>query len=505
MKVLLIYPEYPDTFWSFKYALKFVFKKASNPPLGLLTVAAMLPADFEKRVVDMNVEKLKDKDISWADYVFISAMAIQRDSVKEVIAKCKEYGTKIVAGGPLFTSAHEEFPDVDHLILNEAELTLPEFLNDLEHGTPKHIYSSSSWADMKETPAPIWKLSKMRKYASMSIQYSRGCPFNCDFCDITLLYGRVPRTKDTSQVMLELQNIYDKGWRSGVFFVDDNFIGNKRKLKTEVLPAIAEWMKQHKNPFSFITQASVELADDEELMRLMVKSGFDTVFVGIETPSEAGLLECKKHQNKNRDLVATVKKMQNFGLQVQAGFIVGFDSDPSSIFERQIKFIQQSGIATAMVGLLSAFKGTKLYQRLEKEGRLLREMSGDNTDFSINFIPKMNKETLINGYKKIIGTIYSPKHYYARVTNFLREYRPPRQIRKLSFKIRFIHTAAFIKAIIKLGIIGRERFQYWKLMIWSLFKKPRLIPTATMLAIYGFHFRKNFEKYIKDQTVAQQG
>ena len=407
MKILLVYPEFPDTFWSFKHALKFIFKKASTPPLGLLTVAAMLPEEWEKKLVDINVSSLSDKELVWADFVFISAMAIQKDSVLDVISRCKEKGIPIVAGGPLFTTGYQDYPDIDYLVLNEAELTLPEFLEDLRNGHPQRIYTSDKWADIKTTPIPLWNLVNFKNYASLAIQYSRGCPFNCEFCDITLLCGHAPRTKDTNQIVTELESIYRRGWKEGVFFVDDNFIGNKKKLKDKVLPAIAGWLKQKKHPYTFITQASIELSDDEELMQKMVAAGFDTVFVGIETPNAESLDECNKFQNRNRDLLASVKKIQHSGLQVQGGFIVGFDNDPLSIFETQIRFIQNSGIVTAMVGRLNALPITKLYKRLEKEQRLLKDTTGDNTDFSINFIPKMNHDTLIKGYKQILDTVYS--------------------------------------------------------------------------------------------------
>ena len=339
MKALLVYPQYPDTFWSFKYALKFISKKASYPPLGLLTVAAILPEEWEKKLVDMNITTLKDKDLKWADLVFVSAASIHKESVMQIIARCKKKSliprlTRKKSGDFLFTMGYEEFEGVDHFVLDEAEITLPLFLEDLRNGRAVHIYTSNQRADIKKTPIPLWELVNMKKYAAMNVQYSRGCPFDCEFCDITLLYGHRPRTKDKEQLIAELQSLYSWGWRDVVFFVDDNFIGNKRKLKQEILPAITEWMEQRKYPFSLITQASVELCDDEELMRLMVKAGFDTVFVGIETPNEESLVECNKVQNKNRDLVASVKKILKFGLQVQGGFIVGFDNDPPSIFEK---------------------------------------------------------------------------------------------------------------------------------------------------------------------------
>jgi radical SAM superfamily enzyme YgiQ (UPF0313 family) len=488
MKILLIYPKYPDTFWSFKHAMKFISKKASFPPLGLLTVAAMLPPEWEKRLIDMNVSVLSEDDLKWADYVFISAMVVQKKSAREVIRKCKKLGIRIVAGGPLFTTEYEEFEDIDHFVLNEAESTLPSFLDDLKNGCAQHIYTSKEWPDIRKTPPPQWKLINMKNYVTMSIQYSRGCPFNCEFCDIIVLNGHKPRTKGKDQILEELEVLYTRGWRGGVFFVDDNFIGNRKRLKMEVLPFLIDWMKQKKYPFHFLTEASINLSDDQELMQLMVKAGFRKVFIGIETPNEDSLTECNKHLNKNRDLIDCVKKIQDNGLEVQGGFIVGFDNDPPSIFERQISFIQKSGIVTAMVGLLNAPRGTRLYHRLKKEDRLLNDPSGDNTDFSLNFIPKMNKEMLISGYNKILSTIYSPKHYYKRVITFLKEYKPRDLKKKIYFK--FSYFKAFLKSIWFLGIKGRERFHYWKLIFWTLVRRPHLFGLAISFAIYGFHFRK---------------
>jgi len=488
MKILLVYPKYPDTFWSLKHALKFISKKASFPPLGLLTVASMVPEEWEKKLIDMNVSVLTEDDLMWADYVFISAMIVQKKSAMEVIRRCKKLRIKMVAGGPLFTTGYEEFEEIDHLILNEAESTLPSFLDDLKKGCTHHIYFSKEWPDISKTPLPQWELINMKKYASMCIQYSRGCPFNCEFCDIVVLNGHKPRTKSKDQILEELEVLYSQGWRSSVFFVDDNFIGNRKRLKTEILPFLINWMKQKKYPFSFFTEASINLSDDEELMRLMVKAGFKKVFVGIETPNEESLTECNKYLNKNRDLIACVKKIQSNGLEVQGGFIIGFDNDPPSIFERQISFIQKSGIVTAMVGLLNAPRGTRLYHRLKKEERLLNNPTGDNTDFSINFIPKMNIETLMNGYKKILNTIYSPKYYYQRVITFLKGYKPKPLKKKINFN--FCDLKAFLKSIWSLGIKGKERLHYWKLISWTLVRRPRFFHLAISFAIYGFHFRK---------------
>lgn len=485
VRVLLLYPGFPDTFWSFKHALKFVHKRASLPPLGLLTVAALLPPEWEKRLVDVNVRPLTDQDLAWADLVCLSAMIVQRPSAEALIARCKAAGKRIVAGGPLFTSEHAQFPDVDHFVLNEAELTLPPFLRDFALGCAQRVYATTEFADIRRTPAPLWELADLRRYASMSLQYSRGCPFDCEFCDVTVKFGHLPRTKSSAQVVAELDGLWRLGWRRQVFFVDDNLIGNKRALKTELLPALIEWQR-HRHGVPFYTEASINLADDPGLMAQMSAAGFDGVFIGIETPDESGLLECNKHQNQRRDLVADVKRIQRAGLQVQGGFIVGFDSDTPAIFQRQVDFIQRSGIVTAMVGLLNALPDTRLHARMMREGRLLSRSSGDNVDGTTNFVSRMNADTLREGYRRILRHIYSPGPYYQRVRTFLREYRRP-QIR---VRPDWRQLLAFAHSSVRLGVLGRERFQYWWLLVWTLFRRPRLMPLAVTLAIYGHHFRK---------------
>ncbi len=454
----------------------------------------MLPQVWEKKLIDMNATPLTDKDIRWADYVFVSAMVVQRESAMELIRRCKKLGVRMVAGGPLFTSEYEKFEEVDHLVLNEAETTLPAFMQDLGKGHPKHIYTSKERPDIRKTPLPMWQLLDIRKYSTMSLQYSRGCPFDCDFCDIVVLNGREVRTKSRDQFLSELDALYNRGWRAGVFIVDDNFVANKRKLSEEILPAVIDWQKERDYPFSLSTQGSINLADDEELMRLMVTAGFDSVFVGIETPNEDSLAECNKRQNINRDLVASVKKIQNHGLQVQGGFILGFDSDPVSVFKSQINLVQKSGIVVAMVGLLNAPRGTKLYQRLKKEDRLLENVSGDNTDCSMNFVPKMDRETLINGYRQVLTTIYSPKQYYLRVKTFLKQYKP--QKRRGISHLQFWHIWAFIRSVWFLGITDRGRWPYWRFFVSTLLRRPRSFPISMTFAIHGFHFRTVVRKYI---------
>jgi radical SAM superfamily enzyme YgiQ (UPF0313 family) len=503
IKILLVYPRYPDTFWSFRYAMKFIGRKASFPPLGLLTVAAMLPSAWEKRLVDLNIRSLADEDLEWADYVFISAMTIQRKSALEVISRCRQSGVKTVAGGPLFTTYHQDFPEVDHLVLGEGEFTLPLFLADLKNGEARHLYADEQRMDLVYSPIPLWELVDVNKYAAMNIQYSRGCPFDCEFCDITVLFGRKPRTKRLTQLIAELESLYEIGWRGAVFFVDDNFIGDRGKLKRELLPAIIDWMEERGRPFYFYTEASIDLADDDRLMELMVRAGFEEVFIGIETPYEEGHAESGKVQNSNRDLLASVKRIQRAGLQVHGGFIVGFDSDPPAIFDKQIRFIQESGIVTAMVGVLSAMRGTRLYQRLEREGRLLGEGSGNNMVNDLNFVPRMELKALLIGYRSILDTIYLPKNYYKRVISLLKEYRP-QHLGKFHLQPGYI--GALFKSILFLGVIGRERFHFWKLFFWSLSRRPRLFPLAITYAVYGFHFRTVAENidwsgmFAKDET-----
>jgi radical SAM superfamily enzyme YgiQ (UPF0313 family) len=491
MNILMIYPSFPDTFWSFKHALKFIRKKAAHPPLGLLTIAAMLPEQWPKRLVDVNVRKLTNKDLEWADCVFISGMIIQRDSAQRIIARCKAAGLKVVAGGPLFTHEYEYFDQVDHFVLNEAEVTLGPFLEDLQKGIAKRIYNSSEFPDIEQTPVPLWALADMKRYASMSIQFSRGCPFNCEFCNVTTLFGHRTRVKSTEKIIAELNSLYEAGWRDQVFFVDDNFIGNKKHLKSKLLPALTQWQKD-KVGLPFNTEASINLADDEELMQMMVAAGFDAVFIGIETPNEESLAECNKIQNKNRDMVESVNQIQRAGLQVQGGFIVGFDSDSPTIFQRQIDFIQKSGIVTAMVGLLQAPYGTRLYDRMKKEGRLKDNLSGDNVDGSTNIVPRMGLDVLREGYINIMGHIYSPKNYYQRVKTFLKEYGTP-QIRTT---MNFPRIVAFVHSVVRLGILGKERFQYWRLIFWTLFRRPNLLPLAITFAIYGYHYRKICQLHI---------
>ncbi len=488
MKILLIYPEIPITFWSFKYALSFIGKKASDPPLGLLTVASLLPSLWEKKLVDLNTRRLSLRDILWADFVFISGMDIQKKSFTEVVKRCKEVGAKIVAGGPMVTQHPGSFPDVDCFMLNEAEITMKPFVRDLESGHLKRVYETGDFADLSQTPIPDWSLLHLNDYASMDLQYSRGCPFNCEFCSITALFGHKSRVKKTDQFLDEMTSLYDAKWRGSVFIVDDNFIGNKNRLKSEMLPALISWQEDHHYPFNFTTEASINMSDDEELMDMMRQAGFSTCFIGIESSEEASLNECHKIQNQGRDLIQSVKIMQRKGFNVSGGFIIGFDNDPVDIFDRQARFIQNSGIVTAMVGLLNAPLGTRLYKRLKKENRIIADMTGNNTDGILNFIPQIHPDVLINGYRSLMKKIYSPRLFFERIRVFLEEYRDPFENLNAS---PFSSLRSFFLVLLKLGVLKKNgKFYFWKLIWYTLFNCPDKLRMVLTFAVYGYHFQR---------------
>jgi len=485
-KALLVYPEFPATYWSFKYALRFIGKKSSFPPLGLITVAAMFPQEWDMKLVDMNVESLKDGDILEADMVFLSAMSVQSKSADETIKRCQRLGKKVVCGGPLFSCEPEKYSYADCLVLYEGEVNVPDFLRDLAAGELQHVYNKPEYPEMASVPIPRWDLIKAQKYAGMCMQVSRGCPFDCDFCNVTSLFGHTPRLKSAEQVLAELDAICALGWKQSVFFVDDNFIGNKIYLKTSLLPALIQWQQNRKHKIPLFTEASINLSDDDGLMAMMRVAGFDSVFIGIETPDEASLKSCNKRHNQGRDMIECVKKIQRYGMQVQAGFIVGFDTDTESIFQRQIDFIQKSGIVIAMVGILQAPVGTKLYMRMKDAGRIASDWSGNNVAAATNIVTKMNYETLSKGYHKIFEMIYSHKNYYKRIHEFLKNYEVP----DVRAPVTLPYLFAFAKANLRLGIFSKGRFQYWTLLAWVMLRKRRLLPEAVRLSIMGLHFRK---------------
>jgi radical SAM superfamily enzyme YgiQ (UPF0313 family) len=484
MNILLVYPENPDTFWSFKHALRFVSKKSAFPPLGLLTVAAMLPRDWDLRLVDLNVERLKDHHLRWADYVMISAMIVHKDSVRQIAARCRALDKTIIAGGPLFTTGHDAFPEIDHFVLGEAEEIMPEIVADLREGTLRKLYEGTRRPDISSAPVPRWDLIDFRHYVSMSVQFSRGCPYNCEFCDIIVMNGRVPRTKSPTHLIRELDALRRQGWKNMVFIVDDNFIGDKRRTK-ELLRELIVWRRENNPRLGFVTEASVNLASDPELCRLMAEAGFKKVFVGIETPSEAGLEECQKLQNRGRDLVESVQIIQRAGMEVMGGFIVGFDSDQQDVFKQQFEFIQRSGVVTAMVGLLTALPKTQLYQRLLSEGRIETETTGNNTQATLNFKPKLDRDFLIAGYRELMKSLYEPKTYYQRIRIFLENHRPSGP----NLRLTALDIQALFKSFWLLGIRHSGRMAYWRFSLGTLLRRPRHFRNAVELAIVGYHFR----------------
>lgn len=485
MKILLLYPPTPDTFWSFKHVLPFVSKRATLPPLGLLTVAAMLPADWQLKLVDLNTTQLRDRDLRWADYVMLSAMIVHKPAVPNIVARCRQFAKPIIAGGPLFTTDHGSFPDIAHFALGEAEEIIPEIVEDLRCGTLKPTYQASGRPDITRVPSPRWDLINMGHYVTMAVQFSRGCPYDCEFCDIPIMNGHVPRAKSPGQFIAELEQLRLLGWRHMVFIVDDNFIGNKKQTKA-LLHEIIQWRARTRAQMGFFTEASANLADDPELCELMVRAGFQKVFVGIETPSAESLKECRKYQNCRRDLVAMVQTIQKAGLQVMGGFIVGFDNDSTDIFKRQFDFIQRSGVVTAMVGLLTALPQTPLYKRLHREGRLESETTGNNTEAALNFQPRLSRKYLINGYRDLMKKLYEPSAYYQRIRTFLKCHKT----HSTGFGCSLSDFEAFLKSMWVLGVWNRGRFAYWRFCLTSFFRGPRQFHTAMEMAIMGYHFRR---------------
>jgi radical SAM superfamily enzyme YgiQ (UPF0313 family) len=484
MNILLVSPKSPDTFWSYKYALRFISKRAAFPPLGLLTVAGMLPSSWNLKLVDLNVSSLRDWHIRWADYVMISGMIVHKDSVREIVTRCKSLGRTLIGGGPLFTTGHEEFGSELHYVLGEAENVMPDLVTDMRVGRLRPHYQSAKRPDISRTPIPRWDLINTRYYAALSLQFSRGCPYNCEFCDIIIMNGRQPRTKSTPQMLTELDAIQATGWKGSVFVVDDNFIGNKTRAK-DLLRAMIDWRQRTNSRIQFLTEASVNLADDAQLLQLMSRAGFKRVFLGIETPVNSSLVECKKVQNSRRNLGQSVQIIQRAGLEVMGGFIVGFDNDPRDIFQRQFDFIQQTGIVTAMVGLLSALPQTQLYNRLMKEGRMKAASSGNNTQALLNFDPVLDRNFLLSGYRRLMQTLYEPKSYYQRILTFLREYRPQGPTAKPSWP----ELKAFIKSLWLMGVWHKGRGAYWRFFTTILIRYPHHFPLAMTLTIHGHHFR----------------
>lgn len=486
MKALLVYPETPVTFWSFHYALRLIGKKASEIPLGMITMAAMLPETWTIRLVDMNVSSLTDAHIAWADVVMVGGMGVHQSAFETVVRRANSAGKTVIAGGPMATLERPQLLGVDHWLLGEVEGVMPTFLRDFSQGSAKSVYQSEHFPDLALTPTPRWDLLEMKRYAAMNLQFSRGCPHECEFCTIAALNGRRPRNKAVDQVIEELESLYRAGWCGGVFVVDDNFIGNSAFVRDALLPAIIQWSVERAYPFSFTTEATITLERDELLVSRMVEAGFRSVFLGIETPEDESLAGCKKRINRTVDLKHAVHNLQRNGLLVNAGFIVGFDEDTEAVFQNQHRFIQESGISTAMVGLLNAPMGSKLYERLERQKRLIGKAGVNNTNGQLNFIPKMAYRKLMMGYRWLLSSIYTPNDLYDRIVTLLQRYRKP----IVNAGQEGIKLSDVFRAFWRLGVLDRGRRQFWRLVAWTLATRPRLVVVAVTLWAYGYHFRR---------------
>jgi radical SAM superfamily enzyme YgiQ (UPF0313 family) len=482
MNALLVHPLTPKTYWGFHYSMGIVGKSASMPPLGLVTLAAQLPRLWSLRLVDLNVEPLSDDDLRWADVVLLTGMLIHSPSMHEVIARARRAGVRTVVGGPAASTSPDEFPDADHLFEGEAEERLHTLVETLERGTgPRHLIpEGGARPQLTAVPTPRWDLLRRDRYVSMSLQYSRGCPFNCEFCDIIELFGRQPRTKPTTQVIRELEALRDSGWRGSVFFVDDNFIAN-RKAVAEVLPEIEAWQVRNGRPFEFYTEASVDLATQPKLLEAMGRAGFTTVFLGIESPSADALKETHKLQNLRMSLTESVERVTRAGMEVYAGFIVGFDADGPEIFETQRSFIDSLPVAAAMVGILTALPRTQLWRRLEREGRLRGTSNGDQFGRP-NFVPVLDDLTLLEGYRRLLSSIYTPDAYYKRCAQIVDQIgeRPHSQLRPGAL-------AMALRIVLQIGVLSPRRRHFWRLVGRAL-KRPHTLARAVGLAVQGEHF-----------------
>ena len=486
-----------DSFWGYRHALPLFGKKATFPPLGLLTVAAMIPSRHSVTLVDMNVRRLAAADVQRADVVFVSAMTVHRESFREVVALCNDLGVPVVAGGPYPSTCYRDIEGVDHFIVNEAEETLASFLRDFEEGSAKSLYCAQDAPELSSTPAPRYDLIDVSDYLNLALQFTRGCPYDCDFCEITAMFGRRIRAKTDAQFLAELEVVYRTGYRGTIFIVDDNFIGSPGR-SASVLQAIANWQQQRAYPFSFMTQVSVDLGTRDELMDLMKEANFSLVFVGLESPFDESLRLTRKHQNLRADMLCSVRLMQAKGLVVMGGFIVGFDTDPPAIFDMQIEFITSAAIPIAMAGMLVATRGTPLHSRLEQEGRLTGDFSGDPILLmEPNFVPRMPLDVLQKGYARIIDELYAPDSYYGRCLELLaRLPKVPINRRDPSSLAKTRRRAFVIRAFLRLAF-SAGGLQFLRYIRAAAKINPANLPVSFLFALQGRHFMRLRREFLR--------
>ena len=504
-RALLVHPEFRTaSFWNYRETCELVDARYPAAPLGLCTVAAMLPKDWEVKLVDRNVEEWKEEYLDWADFVLTGGMLPQQRDCLDLVRAAKKRGKTVLIGGPDPTSSPHLYMEASHLILGEAEVTMPKFLEDLKAGTTLQVYRDPRSANMHESPTPRFDLLKFDRYNHVGIQWCRGCPFTCEFCDIIELFGRVPRTKSHPQLLAELQKLYDLGYRGHVDLVDDNFIGNK-KLAKEFLPELKNWLIERKWPFEFTTEASINIADDEELMQKMQDVGFFAIFVGIESPDEATLIAMKKRQNTGRSLAESVHTIYGHGMWVNAGFILGCDGEKGSVAKGIIDCIEDTAIPVNMAGMMFALPNTQLTRRLRKEGRLPDtydvvpdDSDGDQCTAGLNFTPLRPRLDILRDYLEVIETTYAPKAYFGRVRKVSKLLDSAQRHYKPSLGKWWLELKGFFRMAKKLGLRKATRGQFWKTFLGSLIRNPRSIRYIGSLCALYVHFGP-FSKYVADR------
>ena len=499
-QVLLVWPRFPPSFWGFERMIELLPEKSVMPPLGLITVAALCPPEWNLRLVDRAFEDLRDEDLEWADLVLVSAMHAQRSDARSVLQLARSAGCRTIIGGPYASSQPDALlPYADHVVVGEVEAAFDGIRRSLESGFAPRLFRTSDRPDLSGAPTPRFDLLQLNAYSSLSIQFSRGCPFQCEFCDIITIYGRRPRSKAPSQILAELETIYELGWRKAIFVVDDNFIGN-HKLALEMTRELAGWQERHGRPFVLYTEASIDLAQRSELLDAMVEANFLYVFIGIETTSAAALRETKKFQNLRRDALEQIRTIQARGLWVTGGFIVGFDSDDSGIFDRQIEFIDRAAIVWAMAGLLQAPPGTALYERLEREGRLIHESQTTSNFSAPNFETVLPPDTLIDGFRRMLLELYEPEAFFRRAFKSFEYWKThPRQTPPPPPPNNKMRT--ILRSLWHQGIRSEYRAVYWRSLA-RILRDFGSEPAKMWLAMVVLFSAHHFLRYVREAAAS---